>query len=87
MIFWSLVFSLLFARTRPIRIALIVLVVTCALETLQLWHPDFLEAIRSTFIGATLIGNSFSWLDLLHYVFGALASTGLLEALHGKERT
>ena len=86
-IFWSLLFNLLFTRIRPIMIASIVLLVTCTLEMLQLWHPDFLEAIRSTFMGTTLIGNSFSWLDILHYLIGALASAGLLGALRGKERT
>jgi len=84
-IFWSLLFYLLFTRIRPIMIVLIVLLVTCTLEILQLWHPDFLEAIRSTFIGVTLMGNSFSWLDIIHYIIGALASVGLLGTLHGRK--
>ncbi len=77
-IFWSLLASLLFAKVRVWKIAGIVLLVTCALEFLQLWHPPFLEAIRSTFIGVTLIGNSFSWLDLAHYVVGFILSIALL---------
>jgi hypothetical protein len=80
-VFWSLIVSLLFKRARPWTIASLVLLVTCSLEALQLWHPGFLEAIRSTFIGVTLIGNSFSWLDMLHYLVGALASAGLLIVL------
>lgn len=80
-VFWSLFLSAIFLKARPWIIATVVLLVTCALEFLQLWHPRFLEAIRSTFFGATLIGNSFSWLDLIHYLFGALASIGLLEVL------
>ena len=80
-IFWSLFASLFFARIRVWKIAAIILVVTCLLEILQLWHPPFLEVIRSTFIGVTLIGNSFSWLDLVHYVIGFFLSFTLLNVL------
>jgi hypothetical protein len=45
------------------------------------YHPPFLEVIRSTFIGVTLIGNSFSWLDLVHYVIGFFLSFTLLNVL------
>jgi hypothetical protein len=80
-VFWSLIVSVIFKRARPWTIASMVLLVTCTLEALQLWHPGFLEVIRSTFIGVTLIGNSFSWLDMLHYLVGAIASAGLLQVL------
>ena len=80
-IFWSLFASLFFARIRVWKIAAIILVVTCLLEFLQLWHPPFLEVIRSTFIGVTLIGNLFSWLDLVHYVIGFFLSFTLLNVL------
>ena len=43
------------------RIAVGVLLVTCTIEFLQLWHPPWLQAIRSTFLGASLLGTSFSW--------------------------
>ena len=77
-IFWSILFSLFFPRSRRWKIALAVLLATCSLEILQLWHPPFLEAIRSTFMGATLIGNSFSWTDMIHYLIGSLLSLALL---------
>jgi len=80
-IFWSLFASLFFARISVWKIAAIILVVTCLLEILQLWHPPLLEVIRSTFIGVTLIGNSFSWLDLVHYVIGFFLSFTLLNVL------
>lgn len=80
-IFWSLLFSLLAARSKSWKIVSLVFLITCAIEFLQLWHPPILETIRSTFIGATLFGNSFSWMDLVHYLIGALASLGLLKIL------
>jgi len=80
-IFWSLLFSVLIAGAKPWKIVIWVFLITCLLEILQLWHPPFMEAIRSTFIGVTLIGNSFSWLDMVHYVIGSLVSLGLLKIL------
>lgn len=70
-IFWCLVLFFLWPRrkfTAPIAAG--VLVVTCLLEVLQLWHPPALEGVRSTFLGRTLIGTTFSWWDFPHYVLG-----------------
>jgi hypothetical protein len=83
-IFWSLLYSVIFSRARAWKICSIVMLATCMLEFLQLWHPHFLETIRSTFIGATLIGNSFSWLDQVHYLIGFLVAWGLLSGLKTK---
>ena len=83
-IFWSLLFSIPFSSSASWKIALIVLVATCSLEILQLWHPPFLEQIRSTFLGHALMGNSFSWKDLVHYFAGFLLSLVLLSLLRNK---
>jgi hypothetical protein len=83
-IFWTLLFSLIFARSRGWRIALAVWLITCILEFLQRWHPQFLETVRATFLGRALIGNSFSWLDMVHYAAGALISLLLLQILRTK---
>ena len=57
-------------RSAATRIAVGVLLVTYILEFLQLWHPPRLQAIRSTFLGASLLGTSFSWWDFAAYVVG-----------------
>ena len=80
-VFWSLVFCILLPGIKTRKIAAAVFLVTCLLEIMQLWHPPFLETIRLTFIGATLIGNSFSWLDLVHYMIGLSLSLLLLKYL------
>ncbi len=69
-IFWCLMLALVWPRTSEFRIALLVLGITSLLEFLQLWHPYFLEVVRSTFIGRSLIGISFTWLDFPYYVIG-----------------
>jgi len=71
-IFWCLLSFLCFPRTKPLRIAGIVLAVTCLLEFLQLWHPPFLETLRSCFLGRALLGTTFAWLDFPHYLAGSL---------------
>jgi len=70
--FWCFVAASALPRARRLRVALCVLAVTCLLEVLQLWHPPLLQAIRSTFVGRTLIGSSFDWLDFPHYAIGAV---------------
>ena len=54
------------------KVALTVFLVTSALETLQLWHPAWLETTRKSFLGHALLGNFFSWWDFPHYAAGAL---------------
>ena len=69
-IFWCLIIFFIIPKIRTWKIAVGVLVVTCMLEFMQLWHPGFLETIRSTFIGVTIVGSSFSWIDFPYYVLG-----------------
>ena len=72
-VFWILVLFLFFPSREAVnRIPVGVFAVTCALEVLQLWHPPFLEAIRSHFLGRALIGTTFVWWDFPHYVIGCL---------------
>ena len=70
-IFWCLVAFFFWPRKEMItRIAVGVFLGTSFLEVLQLWHPSFLEQIRSTFLGRALIGTTFVWWDLPHYAAG-----------------
>jgi len=81
-IFWCLVVFFFIPQRKYItRIVLWVFVITCILETLQLWHPAFLQLIRSTFLGAAFIGTSFIWWDFPHYVLGCLLAWLWMHAL------
>ena len=72
-IFWCLFFFLLKPSRKAItQIPLGVFTITCILEVLQLWKPPFLQAIRATFWGKTLLGTTFVWWDFPHYVIGCL---------------
>jgi hypothetical protein len=70
-LFWCLVVFWCLPQVRPPWIALPVLSVTCLLEGLQLWHPPFLEWLRSYWMGQILLGTTFSWSDFPYYFIGA----------------
>ncbi|MCF7859069.1 MAG: DUF2809 domain-containing protein [Candidatus Cloacimonetes bacterium] len=68
---WCLVISLIAPKVKSLIIAIGVLLGTCILEIFQLWHPLFLEYIRSSFLGRTLIGTTFVSSDFAYYIVGA----------------
>jgi hypothetical protein len=69
-IFWCLLIFLFLDAGKPWVTAIWVLVLTCCLEFLQLWHPPFLELLRSNFIGRMILGTSFTWSDFPYYFLG-----------------
>jgi uncharacterized membrane protein len=81
-VFWCLVVAFLFPRVRPFKIASGVFLATAALEFLQLWHPGFLEFLRSAFIGRTILGSSFNWMDFPYYAAGSFMGWYLLKILY-----
>jgi len=78
-IFWCLVLYFLFPKTRILLLAMIVFLTTCFLEFIQLWHPSFLEYLRSNFIGRTILGNAFNWMDFPYYIVGSFLGYVLLK--------
>ena len=86
-IFWCLVVFFFVPHRKYItRITLWVFVITCILETLQLWHPPFLQLIRSTFIGGALTGTTFVWWDFPHYVLGCAIGWLWMKTISGFTR-
>ncbi|MCD6329592.1 MAG: DUF2809 domain-containing protein [Candidatus Cloacimonetes bacterium] len=77
-IFWCVLIFLFFTKFKPIIIAFVVLVITCALEFTQLWKPQFLEMLRENFIIRTIIGNTFTWNDFTYYIIGSFAGFALI---------
>jgi len=85
-LFWCLVLFVLLPRLMPWKIAAAVLSITCLLECLQLWHPPFLETIRGTFIGATILGTTFAWSDFCYYLIGCLLGWRYLYFLNNSKQ-
>jgi len=71
-IFWCLLAFLFLPTRRAVwQIPLWVLVITCLLEFMQLWHPPFLTWVRSFGWGRMLIGTTFTWADFPYYFIGS----------------
>ncbi len=86
-VFFVLLCFLLFPR--PAAILPIVLGVcawTCLVEFSQLWHPFGLDALRGSFAGRMLLGNSFSWWDFPAYAIGGCAGWLLCRWLAGSSQ-
>jgi len=73
-VFWVFVVLALFPRLSRLSVTLAVAIATSVLEFVQLWHPPFLERIRSSFIGHAVLGSTFAWSDFPYYAVGALAA-------------
>lgn len=55
-------------------LALITLTVCFAIEFLQLYRADWIDAIRQTLPGRLVIGSGFLWSDLLVYAIGVISA-------------
>ena len=80
-VFWCLVISLILVKCKSWKIAIFVFVSTSILEFLQLWHPIFLEIVRNSFIGRTIVGTTFVPSDFIYYIFGSFFGWILLKKI------
>ncbi len=69
---WIFFILMLAPRFAPLQVCVVVLLGTCAIEVLQLWHLPILEAARGTLPGRILLGTTFVWSDFPAYGAGAL---------------
>ena len=84
--FWILFVCLIAPSVSGLLVSTTVLLVTCLLEVLQLWHPPLLQPVRSTFIGQAILGDTFDWSDFPYYAAGALAGYLLVKRVQSKNR-
>lgn len=83
-IFWTLLAAFFVSLKRTSLIVTVVFLVTCGLEWTQHYSNPVLEMIRSTFIGRSIIGSTFSWYDYPFYLAGAIISWLLLQRVYRK---
>ncbi len=73
-ILWALmvylVFRFFFIRKSSKFIFLLSLIISYIVEISQLYHTEFIDSIRNTFIGRLVLGQGFLWSDLVCYLFG-----------------
>ena len=84
-IFWCLFLYLFLSSSKPYKIAIGVLFCTSMLELLQLWQSPILEHVRSTFLGRTLLGTTFSSTDFIYYIIGCFLGWLWLQNISRKQ--
>lgn len=67
-------------RTRIVRLAIGALTFAFAVEASQLYHAPWIDRVRSTRLGALVLGYGFLWSDLACYAAG-VAAAALVDAL------
>jgi hypothetical protein len=77
---WAMLLFFLFALTlrtsNTFKVAMVTLVFTYIIEISQLFHPQWLEYLRSIKLFALVLGYGFLWSDIAAYTVGV--STGAL---------
>jgi hypothetical protein len=81
---WITLVLLIQPRFNPIWVAVWVFLATSFLEVLQLWHPPFFEAIRSTLMGRLLLGTTFVFSDFIYYGIGCILSGWVFTVLKSR---
>lgn len=78
---WSLMVffgvGLLFPRLSTMAVAALSLIFASLVETSQLYHSPWIDAIRSTRLGALVLGSVFNWPDFPPYILGVLIGAAL----------
>lgn len=72
MIVWLI--ALLSPRMRTVTLGLSALAVCILVETSQLYHAAWIDALRATRMGALALGHGFLWSDVFCYVAGVFAA-------------
>jgi glycopeptide antibiotics resistance protein len=75
MIFWTIGF--LFPQMSSKRAALISILTCFLIEFSQLYHAEWIDAIRRTRLGGLILGFGFLWSDLVSYAIGGMMGCGL----------
>ncbi len=70
-------FGVVAPRAPTYRIALAALGFCFVIETAQLYHAPWIDALRATLVGRLVLGRGFHALDLLCYVLGTGVGVGL----------
>jgi len=77
---WALMvfvgFGFLLTRCSTLRLALLAIGCSWAVEFSQLYHAPWLDAWRATMPGRLILGSTFNWPDLATYALGVALGAG-----------
>jgi hypothetical protein len=79
---WAMLLFFVFALTlqnmSTFKVAIVTLLFTYSIEISQLFHPQWLDALRSIKLFALVLGYGFLWSDIAAYTLG-ISTAALVE--------
>lgn len=66
-------FRIVFINWPVFKVAVAGIIFSFLIEVSQLYHDDWIDKLRSTFVGGLILGSGFVWSDLPAYVCGIMA--------------
>ena len=69
--------AFLFPKMATLRVAILALLFCFAIESSQLYHAPWIDALRHTRLGGLMLGFGFLWSDLLCYIVGVALGAAL----------
>jgi len=73
-ILWALmvffIICFIFNRFSTKRTAVTAMIFSVLIEASQLYHANWIDSIRNTWLGGIILGFSFSWYDIICYAIG-----------------
>jgi glycopeptide antibiotics resistance protein len=75
-VLWSTMFFFLFRAFQPkaslLRIAVYTFAFSLSIELSQLYHAQWIDSLRTSFLGRMLLGSTFLWSDIGCYLTGTI---------------
>lgn len=75
MVYWGIRF--LFPSISIVKSVVISLLFSYCIEISQLYQADWVNIVRSTTLGALILGHGFLWSDMICYTVGVLLSAAI----------
>ncbi len=66
------IIGFLFNTSTSLKVAITSVLICFLIEFFQLYQADWINAVRSTKLGALVLGNGFLWSDIICYTFGGI---------------
>ncbi|MEO6695680.1 MAG: DUF2809 domain-containing protein [Ignavibacteria bacterium] len=78
---WALmvyfIFGFIFVKYTSLRIAIMALIFSYAIEFTQIYQSEWINSIRNTKLGGLVLGYGFLWSDLVCYTAGIITGVSL----------
>ena len=79
------IIGFLFPQMKPLKVAIISIIICYLIESLQLYQADWINNIRSYKLGGLILGYGFLWSDIISYTLGGITGFVLENLFYRKK--